>query len=487
MLMILLVVSVSTAFYAYTSNGLGSYSSNLSNVFSNQGESISQHMSIEQATFNVSNSLLPYTPVTISNSQTIATLTPFQQLVTINPSSYTSYEASDLGNIRFFSTLSDNAFFGPLDSWLESSSGPPANSANSASFWLNLPKGIPASSSVTVYMVFEPTSTEFDGNVAGEAPQLSAPYGEYDNGGNVFSAYVNGNTPTSQFNLGSEINLTQAVGVPYPGTSGINALYLTGTGTYITIVYSGAILANSPMMAESNFDSKQTPTSQGTVSFDDSIAPSSSQNAIGIDMGYGSSFFSEAYESSGTYNFDLNQKGTANTNWNYGSLTYLGSSATSYSGYIAPQLYSTNGGYGGTENANPLSGSSKLYLSILSSADSSYPDGMYYNWIRVRAYPPNGVAPGDSFGSFISALAQSPGANIYIRNTGTVPVALASVYVQNVTSDTFVMAYSVSPQINVQPGSFAMISIPFTPDPQDTYQFTVVTSLGTPQIQSFPG
>jgi hypothetical protein len=78
------------------------------------------------------------------------------------------------------------------------------------------------------------------------------------------------------------------------------------------------------------------------------------------------------------------------------------------------------------------------------------------------------------------------GADIYVRNTGTVPLTIASVYVQNVTSNSFVLAYSVSPQVNVQTGNFARIGIHFTPDAQATYQFMVVTTLGTSQIASFP-
>jgi hypothetical protein len=41
-------------------------------------------------------------------------------------------------------------------------------------------------------MTFEPISTNYDGVYAGEAPQLSSTYGQYDNGASVFNQYGGG-------------------------------------------------------------------------------------------------------------------------------------------------------------------------------------------------------------------------------------------------------------------------------------------------------
>ncbi len=62
-------------------------------------------------------------------------------------------------------------------------------------------------------MAFEPTSTNFDNNYWGEAPTLSSTYGQYDNGANVFAAYFNGNTATSDFSVYSPLTVAQATGV----------------------------------------------------------------------------------------------------------------------------------------------------------------------------------------------------------------------------------------------------------------------------------
>jgi len=106
-------------------------------------------------------------PLTVMNLQSAATGANFQQIIYFNPSqstAYTSNEASDLGNIRFYQSTT------ALSSWCES--GCSSGSSN-AVFWVNFPSGIAASSNVPVNMIFEPTTTEYDGVVAGEAPQLS--------------------------------------------------------------------------------------------------------------------------------------------------------------------------------------------------------------------------------------------------------------------------------------------------------------------------
>jgi len=130
-----------------------------------------------------------YVPITITNNQGTATPTTFQQKVTWNPSTYSTYEASDLGNIRF---CADTGCVTTLDAWLESCTSSCTTSATSASAWVKLTSAIAGSGgSQTVYMVFKTTTTDFDGNYWGEAPNLSISYGQYDNGANVFGFYDN--------------------------------------------------------------------------------------------------------------------------------------------------------------------------------------------------------------------------------------------------------------------------------------------------------
>jgi hypothetical protein len=110
--------------------------------------------------------------ITSTNSNTVSgTGSNFQQMIVINPSLYIAYEASDLGNIRFYSSNAPANPSNELYSWCES--GCSRNGSTSAVFWVKLPNGIAASSSAAINMIFLPTSTDYDGFYAGEAPQLT--------------------------------------------------------------------------------------------------------------------------------------------------------------------------------------------------------------------------------------------------------------------------------------------------------------------------
>ena len=74
-------------------------------------------------------------PITLHNSQPQATPAPFQQMITVNALNYSNYEATNLGNIRFYLGQQE------LYSWCESNC---SSSSSSATFWIKLPNGIPA-------------------------------------------------------------------------------------------------------------------------------------------------------------------------------------------------------------------------------------------------------------------------------------------------------------------------------------------------------
>ena len=114
-------------------------------------------------------------PITLTNSQSMATPYPFQQRIIVDSASYFPYEAQNLQNIEFF----DSSGY-IIPSWLESGN---SNTATSTVYWLSLHSEIPASSNVTVYMGFASLSTNLlNAQTTGEAPQLSPTYGQYDDG-----------------------------------------------------------------------------------------------------------------------------------------------------------------------------------------------------------------------------------------------------------------------------------------------------------------
>ena len=129
------------------------------------------------------------------------------------------------------------------------------------------------------------------------------------------------------------------------------------------------------------------------------VAAASITNAISGNCGYNGDYFDQDYESGGTVTTDQNGVGTATAGWLYATLTYTGTGASSWSSFVAPQFYSSTGGYSGTVSNNPISGASNLYLGQVSGTTSSYPISVEYNFMRARAYPPNGAMPSTSFGT----------------------------------------------------------------------------------------
>jgi len=133
------------------------------------------------ATPVVPHGILHYIPITLTNSQGIPTPSPFQQMVGIGDWQYSAYMASNLQNIEFFDSNGNI-----IPSYLESGN----TTTLTVIYWLKLADGIPANTSVTVYVGFASTSTNLLNNeTTGEAPTLSPSYGRYDDGADVFAYY----------------------------------------------------------------------------------------------------------------------------------------------------------------------------------------------------------------------------------------------------------------------------------------------------------
>ena len=113
-------------------------------------------------------------PVNIVNSQTSATPTGFQQMLSSFPTNALQ------GNFVVYNSLSGSL----LNAWVESNSV----------VWVNLGSNTIAGSSSAngIYDIgYGSSSTNFfvSGNDIGEAPQLSSTYAEYDDGASVFNYY----------------------------------------------------------------------------------------------------------------------------------------------------------------------------------------------------------------------------------------------------------------------------------------------------------
>jgi len=315
----------------------------------------------------------------IQQATSAATPNPFQQMVTWDPATYSTYEATNLGNVRF---CSDSACNTPLNAWLESCSSTcstSGSSSTSATAWVKLTSSIAGNGgTLTIYMVFEATSVNFDDNYWGEAPQLSGTYAQYDNGANVFTDYWNfagTSCPTGWTCSGTTINngLSAAASSSYAYTS---ATY--GLTARILDFYGNMPTATSTHNAGFGYvhDTPNGPAVMWTV--DD--------NTGGFGCGSTS---------------DCLQTGTSASLYSY--LTSLTTTGT--------QVYSIYWGSSSSATAYyAYSNSGSSYSNIPSAALSL---GIYnaqgsqatlgpFNWLRDRVYPPSGVMPSTSSGSLTS-------------------------------------------------------------------------------------
>lgn len=124
--------------------------------------------------------------ITVTNSQPDPTPLPFQQLLILNLQGIIS-SPSQLSNLLFSSDIQGNS---PLYAWVEQYS----SDLSSVYIWVNLPNGIPANSSITIYMHVM-SSSQYPYTGINSMLQCSSipctPNASNDNGANVFIQYAN--------------------------------------------------------------------------------------------------------------------------------------------------------------------------------------------------------------------------------------------------------------------------------------------------------
>jgi hypothetical protein len=320
-----------------------------------------------------------YVPVVITNNQGSATPTTFQQKVTWNPSSYSTYEASDLGNVRF---CLDTACSSPLFAWLESCASSCSPSATSATAWVQLTSSISGSGGMlTIYMVLTPTGTEFDGNYWGEAPTLSATYGQYDNGANVFSFYdaFAGQQLSSKWST-----VVHSSG----GTVTVNngaTFSASGSNDYV-FVWSSA--KPYPSIAEAYMVSRDSGTDPAL-----GVSTSSGYNQHYLYSGY------EVDRCCGNLYLNGETSGSSTTvvsqseNFNPGTWKLVWSATGTESASDGSVVLN------GT-SSNPSIGNYGIYVGHSNAGGS--PGNDVIQWARMRAYPPGNRMPSVAFGTLVS-------------------------------------------------------------------------------------
>ncbi len=383
-------------------------------VRSNQSVSItfdtsgdSNYTAVDPIAVVVPVNIVYYVPITFTNSQTTGISDPFQLNVTVNSLNYKQYEDPNLDNVEFFYI---NAT--PVPSWLEGNAQDDQQASNlytseNTVYWLSVVGNfLPAGSSNTLYMGFAaPGNNLFDGVTVGAAPNLQCAsncpqtsYAQYDNGNDIFAAYFNGDTPTSSFTAYSGYTVSQATGITYGPTS-VSVIKISGNGaTKDSQAAYNIGVPNSGYVEEANWYST-TANNKEFLGLGDSLSLGSIQNAIGAYVASTSSY--SVYISSGTEHHTSLSTTISENAWWYGSLDYPGSSATSFSISLGTNLYSSSQ----TISQNPLSSASTIYLTPLSVHTGTASITIYYNWLRLRSYPPSGVMPTASFASLINGTA----------------------------------------------------------------------------------
>ena len=330
-----------------------------------------------------SQAIVKYVPLTITSST--ATPNPFQQMVIVNMNNYNSYASSNLSNIEF--TYPNGTI---IPSWRENGT----TNTQTVVYWLKLGSFTTA----TVYMDFFSTSSNVLNSVnTGEAPQIpcgSTPtsscsnYGEYDDGANIFNNYWNF--------AGTSLPSGFSTYMPSSGASITvnNGLTLQTTTGYQLNIFTNIVYPQNGAVIESYVNTNAIYTNGG-------LYAANTVTTGGLWGGSNGYLFNWVGTNAGTSNTGL---------WKTvgGSITHLTTPTQPSAGYqIIGLQISLSGHLGFFVNYNLLSSTTDTSVSYSSLNQLVlFQNGIsdmviFYQYVRVRAYPPNGVMPTVSFGSLV--------------------------------------------------------------------------------------
>jgi hypothetical protein len=317
-----------------------------------------------------------YIPITFTNSQSSATSTNFQVYVSVNLAPYSSFINPNLTNLYFSSDAEGTQV---LTSWRESGT----SNIGTASWWVLLPNGIAANSSITIYLrVDNIANNDWNTTTTGVAPYLTSTYAQYDNGANVFNYYQRFGSLSALPSGWTETNTNISYDTDYialsPTTGGSNG------GVYTTTIPSSASTSSSWA-----FDMMMSATQSGTntnIWMGGLFTSADFGTGNGPNNGYTTGIWQVSGNSYYNFYVDSVQGIEVSTPTNQNIYSLLFSSTNSYSGLF---------NYG-----NSISSTNSYSVNVFGLF--SYPEGntsanLY--WIRARAYPPNGVMPSVSVGS----------------------------------------------------------------------------------------
>ncbi len=214
--------------------------------------------------FTFPNAILHYANISISNSQSSATVNGLQVMISFNALAYQQYEANSLNNTEFFYTNNGTV----VPSWMEGNQldwYQPANTlytSQNVIFWIKYGPSIAAHTTATntIAIGFGTKTTNLLNKIdTGEAPQLSCAnpsntilcdYGEYDDGSSVFNQYWNFSYSNSWYKGGAGYG---PKGIEYSdnglrvqGWTFDNVAGVTAPGNIITVLVNATAYSSTP-------------------------------------------------------------------------------------------------------------------------------------------------------------------------------------------------------------------------------------------------
>ena len=320
-----------------------------------------------------------YLTLILYNTQNIPTPSPFQQQIAIcNGTINIGPNFAYVNNVTLFNLINSNGsnvYFTTtcngtpnIYSWYE---GQLINGSTYCKvWWIKLDNGISANSSVTIYMYIGPNSANYYQQYypyAGQAPQLSSIYGQYDNGDYVFLFYDN--FKGTSLNISKWRSFVRFAGGIIINNS-VTVKSMTATAGMITL--SGFNPTSTIADFYITYASNRLPAISMTI---DNSAHSSGYFALWSGTGRSDccgSYFGGIFISGG---YTWSYPAIVSESWQSSSLQIYGSNYTyttkSFTIYSLPSL---------------------VYYGF-GCVDPSYNGTITVQWVRVRAYPPNGIMP----------------------------------------------------------------------------------------------